>query len=593
MKNWRRQGWLGSLSLLLVLLLTAFEKADTIPFSTAQVAFLPAKGQAYFANKTAKNVKIFDTDNWKEIGEWKLDREVTGIALTKSHALVTSTYEQGFVNVFDLATQQLQHKIPVGMGATSPVLSPNGKTLYVCNQFANNVSVVDLGSFKEKAKIPAVREPFSADLSKDGRYLFVANFLPATRADLDTVTAVVTVIDTRKKKKIKDIALSNGSNALRTLKISPDGRFAFVVHNLGRHQVPTSQLEQGWMNTSALSVIDVKKQQYLATVLLDEPEYGAAGSWGIDFTDELIAVSHSGTHDVSFIQYNTFVEKLLKVENKETLAYNLQFLSGIRERRKVKGNGPRFISFWKGKLIAPTYFSDTLNFIDTKEPLQDTYLALNPDFKETEVRRGERLFNDARFCFQGWQSCNGCHPGEARTDGLNWDLLNDGIGNPKNVKSLVLSHKTPPAMISGIRADAEVAVRAGFRHIQFTTVREEYAKLVDSYLCSLKPLPSPYLEKGKLSKIALEGRKIFLEQNCNWCHSDEHYTDNEMHPIGEVEFKKGWNTPTLKEVWRTAPYLHDGRTATMQDLFKKDKHGLSRNLTKDEIEKLSIYVLSL
>ena len=45
-------------------------------------------------------------------------------------------------------------------------------------------------------------------------------------------------------------------------------------------------------------------------------------------------------------------------------------------------------------------------------------------------------------------------------DGLNWDLLNDGIGNPKSTKTLLYSHATPPAMISGIRADAETAVRA-------------------------------------------------------------------------------------------------------------------------------------
>ena len=49
-------------------------------------------------------------------------------------------------------------------------------------------------------------------------------------------------------------------------------------------------------------------------------------------------------------------------------------------------------------------------------------------------RKGEMLFNDAQLCFQGWQSCASCHPADARADGLNWDLLNDGIGNPKNVK---------------------------------------------------------------------------------------------------------------------------------------------------------------
>ena len=98
------------------------------------------------------------------------------------------------------------------------------------------------------------------------------------------------------------------------------------------------------------------------------------------------------------------------------------------------------------------------------------------------VRLGEIYFNDATYCFQGWQSCNGCHPDNARTDGLNWDLLNDGMGNPKNCKSLLLAHETPPALITGIRPTAEIAVRAGFTHIQFTQIEEGQAKAVDKYL---------------------------------------------------------------------------------------------------------------
>ena len=35
------------------------------------------------------------------------------------------------------------------------------------------------------------------------------------------------------------------------------------------------------------------------------------------------------------------------------------------------------------------------------------------------AQRGERYFNDAEYCFQNWQSCNGCHPGDGRTDGMN------------------------------------------------------------------------------------------------------------------------------------------------------------------------------
>ena len=76
-------------------------------------------------------------------------------------------------------------------------------------------------------------------------------------------------------------------------------------------------------------------------------------------------------------------------------------------------------------------------------------------------------------------------------DRLNWDLMNDGIGNPKNTKSLLFSLQTPPVMAIGIRADVETGVRAGFKFIQFFDVYEEDAQAVDDYLKSLEPVPSP------------------------------------------------------------------------------------------------------
>ena len=91
---------------------------------------------------------------------------------------------------------------------------------------------------------------------------------------------------------------------------------------------------------------------------------------------------------------------------------------------------------------------------------------------------------------------------------MNWDLMNDGVGNPKNCKSLLYSHVTPPNMISGIRAKAEVAVRAGFRYIQFYEPEEEMAECVDAYMKSLRPVPSPYLVDGELSEKAKAGRKV-------------------------------------------------------------------------------------
>ena len=158
------------------------------------------------------------------------------------------------------------------------------------------------------------------------------------------------------------------------------------------------------------------------------------------------------------------------------------------------------------------------------------------------------------------------------------------------------AHETAPAMITGIRADAETAVRAGFTHIQFVQIEEEHAQAVDKYLKSLKPLPSPYLVDGELSELAQEGKKIFEKVGCVYCHKGPWFTDQKLHEMGkqgEYDHQNTWDTPTLIEVWRSGPWLHDGRSATMKDLLSKEKHGLRQELSEVELDALVEYVLSL
>lgn len=51
------------------------------------------------------------------------------------------------------------------------------------------------------------------------------------------------------------------------------------------------------------------------------------------------------------------------------------------------------------------------------------------------------------------------------------------------------------------------------------------------------------------------------------------------------------DVPALIEIWRTAPYLYDGRCSTMKDMLKV--HGPREKVSKEEIEALEEYILSL
>lgn len=551
------------------------------------------KGEILITEKGRNRISIFSPDGKTLLRTIPVDESPTGILLDADKAYVTTNAATGHLQIISLETGKQETAIATGSGACYPIFGPDKKHIYVCNQFQNTVSEVNPAIHQVIRSVKVLREPKSALFSKDGEYLFVTNFLPVQRADVDYVAACVSVIRMSDFTKVKDIQLANGSNALRGICMTPDGKYIYISHNLGRFTVPTSQLQQGWMNTSAFSIIDVAKQEFIGAVVVDEPERGAAGIWSIVCNDETLFITHSGTHEISVIDHKAMLDKFLNYPNKSMLDYDLRFLYGLRKRIPLEGNGPRKMIMENGKLYIPTYFADILNIVDA-QTCEIATANLNPDREESAENKGERYFNDASHCFQNWQSCNGCHPGDARTDGMNWDLMNDGVGNSKNCKSLLFSHPTPPSMISGIRETAEWAVRAGFKFIQFFDITEEDAVCVDAYLKSLRPVPSPYLVDGELSDLAKEGRKIFEKLNCTECHSGPYYTDLKMHRIGEdIEFEKGWDTPTLREVWRTAPYLFDGRAATMEEVFEIHKHGIDKKVSKKEIKALTEYVNSL
>ena len=124
---------------------------------------------------------------------------------------------------------------------------------------------------------------------------------------------------------------------------------------------------------------------------------------------------------------------------------------------------------------------------------------------------------------------------------------------------------------------------------------------MDEYLKSLQPVPSPHLVHGQLSPAARRGEKLFSQVGCADCHVPGLFTDLRPHAVGtNREFDKPTDkfyTPTLIEVWRTAPYLHDGSAATLGDVLTTRnsgrQHGDVSGLSGREMDDLCEYVLSL
>ena len=222
----------------------------------------------FIAGKTASEIRSYNLFDFSLKNTLKTELTPKAVKIAGNNLLITQSYSLGELLVLDKNSLAIKSKIKVGHGACDIATTSDYKTVFVANQFSNDISVVDLELKKETKRIPVLRQPMQLEISKDEKHLFVANFLTAGRADLDTVTSEISIIDLKRERVIKHIPLANGSNALRGMSLSADGKYLFISHNLGRFQVPTTQLEQGWMNTSALSVINTSSLQFVATVLL-------------------------------------------------------------------------------------------------------------------------------------------------------------------------------------------------------------------------------------------------------------------------------------------------------------------------------------
>lgn len=120
-------------------------------------------------------------------------------------------------------------------------------------------------------------------------------------------------------------------------------------------------------------------------------------------------------------------------------------------------------------------------------------------------------------------------------------------------------------------------------------------------------------QKDALSESAARGRAIFFDNNkgrCSICHAGSNFTDEKFHNIGvggdQADFATAhagrfevtknpadlgaYKTPTLRNIADTAPYMHDGSEATLEDaveFYVKGGHPNAANLDK-EMKKLEL-----
>ena len=94
--------------------------------------------------------------------------------------------------------------------------SPDGGTLYICNQSGHSVTFVDARTQKLLGEVAVGVQPEAAAPTPDNAFLFVCN------AESDSVS----VIDIARKQVVKEIKVGDWPSGI---KISKDGKTAYVA----------------------------------------------------------------------------------------------------------------------------------------------------------------------------------------------------------------------------------------------------------------------------------------------------------------------------------------------------------------------------
>lgn len=265
--------------------------------------------------------------------------------------------------------------------------------------------------------------------------------------------------------------------------------------------------------------------------------------------------------------------------------------------------------------------------------------ADNP-LTEEGVALGRQLFHDTRLSVNLTQSCASCHdqahafadarrfsPGAQQQEGkrnamplfnLAWQPSFFWDGRAATLREQVLMpiqdahemNETLPNVVAKLGADAECrrSFARAFGSAEITP--ERIAKALEQFLLTLVSQESRFdravRKVAELTESEKRGLRLFVTEfdpkrglrgaDCFHCHGgtlfmSQPFANNGLElaagDVGRMAVTQNaadrgkFKTPSLRNVARTAPYMHDGRFATLEEVVEHYSSGVSRSATLD------------
>jgi DNA-binding beta-propeller fold protein YncE len=629
-------------------LLVVPRPSDPAPTSSSTIAYDAAHDRVWVVNPEHDSVAVLRVDGrsvslQQEIPVCDHPRTLS----TDGVRVLVACQEEAAIAVIDAASMLRIASIPVGSGSqgTRPygvTHDPRGGHAYVALQDTGVLAVIDLADDRVVASLPVGADLRNVAVNADGDLL-----VTAWRGSSEgTAVHLLDVRDPTRPARVGTtmLAVQTGLDSdtdndgvpsfLSQVVFSPDGARALipalkanVVTGLARTGLPlTSQ-------TSARAIL-----VELALGAVGEPAFEVA-RYPFDDLDAASAVVFSPEGGRTY----TAIRGAAAVVANDPFSYDM--VGSIRE----PGITPEGLAISPdgSLLFVQDFLGRSVRVFDvTAMPIPTLVTEVRTATGEPlteEVLAGQILFyraRDPRMSRTSYLSCASCHL-DGEGDNLVWDFTQRGEGL-RNTISLTGRAGTAHGPMHWSANFDEVqdfegdirngqggtgflddALWASGTHMQsLGDPKEGLSPELDQlawYVSSLGRWGvSPHRRDADPAWEAQRARGEALFRSattgCATCHAGPRFTDSAfttgrtplLHDVGTLRPTSGMrlggalagiDTPTLRGLWRTAPYLHDGSAATLRDVLTTrnagDRHGTTSTLTPAELDDLELYLLTL
>ncbi len=590
----------------------------------AGLAIHPDGSKLYAATPQTSEILEINTQSLAVLRRLAIPGHPTSLTLNTQGTMLYATLQQAdSVAAIQLDSFTEAKRAYVGLlpSAIAYATTPNGPQLVIANSASDNVSILNADTLDEITRLNSGREPHAVAINTEGSRAIIACRLAHIPKLDQPPHSEVTVVDLTRNRVLQRHNL-NSAHLSEGTAFVPGQPYTLTPLVRVRNLVPITQVARGWVMSSGIALIQPDQASPVLQIPTDEANRFFADPSGIVVHPQghQAYLAHGGSDCISVIdlhKLNSWIQSATPYQLEQAI-HNLELAPTYVLKRIPTRRNPQQLTLSPdgSSLFVSEFLNDSILVINTStlEPSGRITLASNGD--DDPVRRGQKMFTTASRTFQGQFSCRSCHPG-GHVDGLTYDFDGDGIGdNRLDNRSLQGLAGTWPFKWNGKNPSLSVQCGPRFAKVLMRTDPFSEAELQDlsAFIESMPPARTihasranqpltPAQERGRATFFATKtpsGKDIPRERQCSTCHLPPLYTNRQKSAIGTAAISDAsdeFDTPHLLGIAASAPYLHDGRAKTLEELWTiyqtNDLHGVSSYMNKQQLNDLVEFLKTL